>query len=225
MHDFPARPDRRGLTLIELLVTIAIVVLLAALVFPLVNSIRDAAAKVKCVSNFRNIYMATLAFSEDHDGKLPPARGPATEADARFTYNAFWWVYLAPYTVGPLDRPLDSTGMISQQEAAIYNCPVRLTLPITPYPNGTATVSYAMAVNGNYRLRTMDNKSKTLFLTEASSSTLYKSVCKSSDIAVTDASRRLKRFHNGALNVLFYDGHVELFSGTDEELASMLPSP
>jgi len=194
-----------------------------ALLFPVLKSIQASSMKVKCATNLRNIYLATLDFTEDHNGNVPPPAGPATGVDSKFIYNAFWWVYLQPYTVGPLNRRLDSVGRISQQEATVYNCPVRLTMPITPYPNGTATVSYVMPPPKNYRLRVMDNKSKTLFLTEGSSNTLDKSVCKSSDITVTDSARRLKRFHNGSLHVLFFDGHLEPFSGTDEELAAMLP--
>ena len=63
----------RGFTLIELLVVIAIIAILAALLFPAINSSRMAALKTACMSNLRQIQLACHSYAGDHDEQLPNA--------------------------------------------------------------------------------------------------------------------------------------------------------
>ena len=60
------RSDTAGFTLIELLVVISIVALLIALLLPSLDSAREVARRVKCLSNERQLFVGLLAFEADH---------------------------------------------------------------------------------------------------------------------------------------------------------------
>lgn len=66
-----------GFTLVELLVVIGIIAVLAAILFPVFSAVHRSARKAACMSNLRQLVMATKMYSDDNDRKLVPAKAGA----------------------------------------------------------------------------------------------------------------------------------------------------
>lgn len=63
--------SQKGFTLIELLVVIAIIAILAAILFPVFAQAKAAAKKTTCISNNKQIALATMMYANDYDDHLP----------------------------------------------------------------------------------------------------------------------------------------------------------
>jgi prepilin-type N-terminal cleavage/methylation domain-containing protein/prepilin-type processing-associated H-X9-DG protein len=61
----------QGFTLIELLVVISIIAILAAILFPVFAQAREKARQTSCLSNLRQIGLATALYTADYEGTYP----------------------------------------------------------------------------------------------------------------------------------------------------------
>jgi len=105
------RPGRRGFTLLELLVVIAVLGILALILIPVVAKIRASAQSTHCVSNLTQIGRAFTLYAQEHRSCLPPPVDPANG-------NRPWYVAIHPYTGTPWRDDADVS-----QISPMFRCP------------------------------------------------------------------------------------------------------
>jgi prepilin-type N-terminal cleavage/methylation domain-containing protein/prepilin-type processing-associated H-X9-DG protein len=89
-------PVRRltGFSLVELLVVLAVVAVLAAVLFPVYARARASGRKATCVAQLAQIAKALRMYADDYDRTIVPARTAVTTSGSR---GMTWCVLLQPY--------------------------------------------------------------------------------------------------------------------------------
>jgi prepilin-type N-terminal cleavage/methylation domain-containing protein len=104
------RRGERGFTLIELLVVIAIIAILAAMLFPVFAKARAKARQCVCLSNLKQIGLATMMYCQDYDEFYP-----------YFCFYPTWtWPYGYLLANPPAASPLSSSPNTYDGAVAYY---------------------------------------------------------------------------------------------------------
>ena len=159
-----------GFTLIELLVVIAIIAVLIGLLVPAVQKVREAAARMQCSNNLKQLALACHGY-QDINGSLPPAvqmNNGVSRNNATFTGNPLtppanlnfgpnWIVLILPYIEQTSLYASASSSITSYATTGNANWrairTARFSTVICPSDTGTTT-PYAGAggdwARGNY---------------------------------------------------------------------------
>ena len=202
----------KGMTLVELLVVITIIVVLAALSTVGVSRVRSAARGATCTSNLRQIGTAILSYATDNSGQLPPLEDRTNPGDG---LKGIWPQIIADR--GYLPKATNRAGKLSCG-AGVWACP-DCTVVQPNYNGYGAAEGTVMKVkrsslpdSGSLRLAQIPNPERTWLVGDTAN---FPKDLKSGWYAIwanpkqwTNSHSPAAR-HSGKVNVCMVDGHVE----------------
>jgi prepilin-type N-terminal cleavage/methylation domain-containing protein/prepilin-type processing-associated H-X9-DG protein len=206
---------KSAFTLIELLIVIAIIAILAAILFPVFARARENARRSSCQSNLKQIGLGIMQYSQDYDEKMVSSRNDGYQG----VYKQCWYSMIEPYV----------------KSAQVFRCPsstVKTNATYTGGSNQPPALPFSYIANAgidgnkNYgtdgtngdrpmldaqfdtiSLSSFQTPSTTLLISELNSDPGQEKFYNAAALVNGTASRFMN--HLGRTNFLFVDGHVK----------------
>lgn len=214
---------RRGMSLVEILVAIAVVAILLVLALPLSQSLNRARHDARCISNLRQLAVAAQSYIADNNGVLRSMEG-GNDVTWMWTRMMLLGGYLNPDVRGANDnerllRQIDSIG-------SLMRCPKGEVGPAysREFPARWIWQTYGMGMfdpefeirpalatkyTGIYEVPVSRVPRPSAYILFADSATTQSNLQQSFRISRTAGSGGIALRHNNRAHVVFLDGHTE----------------
>jgi prepilin-type processing-associated H-X9-DG protein len=101
-----------GVTLLEILITVSIMMVIASLIIPLMSWIRQSSLQTSCLNNLRQLGVAVRVYAELEGGRIPASRNWGS---LKASHSMAWFHRLPP---------LMSSRTVTQGGGGYFQCPL-----------------------------------------------------------------------------------------------------
>ncbi len=189
-----------GFTLIELLVVVAIIAILAAILFPVFARARENARRTSCMSNLKQIGLAFISYAQDYDERYPSVNwtgGSYVWPNGSTSAANPWYLKIYPYV----------------KSVQVFNCPsapdnLKWTGAYLGGPFSYGANLDFFTSGGSQLLSGIDKPSQTVMVVDSN----YQSMQSFLNDGVApwwNVDRALLDRHLDGGNISFADGHVK----------------
>jgi prepilin-type N-terminal cleavage/methylation domain-containing protein/prepilin-type processing-associated H-X9-DG protein len=211
------KPARSGFTLIEILVVIAIIALLAAILFPVFARARENARRASCQSNMKQISLGIMQYTQDYDERFPLQGGTGGGCGTAASPTTYYGTGL-------------SWAMASQpyvKSTQIFKCPSDTRgVAFTCSYGDNWQIGPTLGIAPNLRPAKTEHPSRPTSLSDIEQSSKvvlwYEDRFPTSDFGIVQCNNFNEAFiHNNSvedytrhldgMNIAFVDGHVKWF--------------
>ena len=201
---------RRGFTLIELLVVVAIIGILAAMLFPVFARARESARKASCMSNLKQIVWQRCNIRKDYDERVMPLG---------YIYGGktyYWWGSVQNNVLNESESMLQPYMKNTQIQACpSFDNKLRTALGLTGYAYNDAYLHPNWyAGNSSVSLARIQDSSRTVMMSDSARISFLDNKTLEANTFLTPPSQTypaLHGRHNETANVLWADGHVKAY--------------
>lgn len=231
--------SNNGFTLIELLVVVAIISILAAILFPVFARARENARRTSCLSNMKQIGLGLMQYTQDFDERLPPAyisypSGSYTYPNGSTGSTAVWYDMLYPYvkSLQLFNCPSADTALAYSGGHRVRKFPYSYNYAAPGMGTAACNATYNCGVNLGYpntagaNLASIEDTAGTIFVTEGSLALIQFLPSRMPSVADLHATGECLNTQNGAvgnwyasecartrhletMTTLFVDGHAK----------------
>lgn len=200
MTQHKVRTSKKAFTLIELLVVVAIISILAAILFPVFARARENARRASCMSNMKQIGLGIMMYVQDYDEKYP-----RTYFSTSGSY-ATW-----PYLIQPYAK-----------STQVFDCPSYTGTLYSDSTSSNETLSYGMNVRFDWDvikttpLTAIQKPSETILIGDSKSN--IRLAPEGHSVWPTSVGVRPTYRHLETMTIGFADGHVKAMTKTRVQL-------
>lgn len=162
---------RGGFTVTEIMISVVIIAVLAAILMPAIQALQKRVLAAKCINNLKQLGLAVSLYATENDGFLPSSYS-LEQADSSGARNWYNKLQDGSGTLGSNQGVLPNANTLNARIGTVYQCPLNPTRvdlwrdPNYAYNRALGYIDVTAGVSIRVRMANIPSATKTLLLAD-----------------------------------------------------------